>query len=215
VVVSITLVAITPPIFWATATRVQNRRAEQALALAQSEIDRNRTLMEQNLSSAANLPPIAPTGAAGRPEIGRPTQSIGTVRTLGDARCNGDKPDPSAKVSVSPNPTTYIPVDTDGDCKTDFLLQTFRTRVPGAEFAGSDPTNPQVTGFAMGVRVYSVVAENNLSKLETAQARLTGSKGLGQTTTRPLAVLYSTLSRNNSSTNLDSYRQLCPAPGKC
>jgi len=48
-VVAIAVVAlagalITPPLFLAAATRVQNRRSEQALQIAQGEIDRIRTL---------------------------------------------------------------------------------------------------------------------------------------------------------------------------
>ena len=62
IVISITLVAIVPPIFWATGTRVQNRRAEQALAIAQGEIDRVRTQVERGISVIPNsIPKDEPT----------------------------------------------------------------------------------------------------------------------------------------------------------
>ncbi len=47
IVVTILLVGITPPIFLVVGTRVQNQRAEQAMQLAQLEIDRVRVLMER------------------------------------------------------------------------------------------------------------------------------------------------------------------------
>ncbi len=47
IIVSLTVLAITPPILLATGTRVQSRRAEQANHIAQSEVDRLRLLVER------------------------------------------------------------------------------------------------------------------------------------------------------------------------
>ena len=47
VVASIMVMIITPPVFLVTAARVQQRRAQQSLQLAQAEIDRVRTTVER------------------------------------------------------------------------------------------------------------------------------------------------------------------------
>ncbi len=62
--VSAVLVAITPPIFLTVATRVQNRKAEQALQLANGEIDQVRVLVQEGITgrtkgSVNQLPKLA------------------------------------------------------------------------------------------------------------------------------------------------------------
>ncbi|MCY7282913.1 MAG: type II secretion system GspH family protein [Cyanobacteria bacterium CAN_BIN43] len=98
VVVSITLVSITPPIFWATGTRVQNRRAEQALQLAQGEIDRVRTLIDQGQTDPAILPPVAGailrgTGAVSVPVPRTAKAGIVTINpSCSTAKYDGSRP---------------------------------------------------------------------------------------------------------------------------
>ena len=217
VIVSITLVSITPPIFWATGTRIQNRRAEQALQLAQGEIDRVRTLVDQGQATIDLLPPIAVGVANIRlvNNVAAPTipkdGNVISVNPLCTNRDDGKAPD---------SPTKYLQVNTDpnpensNDCKANFLIQTFRST--GFDENGIVPTGTTApAGFVMGVRVYSIVAEPNLkeSKALTEQASLKGTNGLGNQLTRPLAVQYSTIVRSNASKNLDIYRKLCPSSG--
>ena len=219
VVVAITLVSITPPIFWATGTRVQNRRAEQALQLAQGEIDRVRTLMDQGQATLDLLPPV-PTGAAkfrgtGSTNVPAPTgQKDSNVITV-NPRCvnrdDGKSPTSATKyvqINTDPNP------DDPSDCKANFLIQTFRSA--GLNSSVVAPATGEIPeGFVMGVRVYSFVAKGNLdnSKGLPEQASLKGTNGLGNQLTRPLAVQYSTIVRSNAGRNLDIYRKLCPNPG--
>jgi len=58
-VIAITATLILPPLFIASASRVQNRRAEQAFQIAQDEIDRIQTLVASGRHDPANLPASA------------------------------------------------------------------------------------------------------------------------------------------------------------
>lgn len=55
-ILTIMLVSITPPLALIVATRVQNRRAEQALNLAQAEVDRIRVMVELGDYTTEDLP---------------------------------------------------------------------------------------------------------------------------------------------------------------
>ncbi len=215
VIVSITLVSITPPIFWATGTRIQNRRAEQALQLAQGEIDRVRTIVDQGNATTNLLPPIGAANIRLANSVAAPSVpkdgNVISVNPLCTNQDDGNAPDSVQKylqVNTDPNP------DNSKDCKANFLIQTFRSS--GIDSNGF-PTAAGVVpaGFVMGVRVYSIVAGPNLiaGKGLTEQASLKGTNGLGNQLTRPLAVQYSTIVRSNSSQNLAIYRSLCPNPG--
>ena len=207
VIISITLVAITPPIFWATGTRVQNRRAEQALALAQGEIDRVRAEIERGGGvTTFDLP-----------------RSVGATTTF--ANYEGPKrDDPWDKVRSTnplkntaeivtrgvprfPGPSQYIPVDTDGDGEADFLVQVFR------DIGVCDNTLTPCTAndvpriFNMTVRVYSAVAKGStLANLENKRASLMGSTGTNQARNRPLAVLSSQVARSVNPKALEQYQ---------
>jgi prepilin-type N-terminal cleavage/methylation domain-containing protein len=213
IILAITVVSVLPPIFWATATRVQNRRAEQAVQLAQSEIDRVRVAVERNSVTQAQLPPRV--GAALRPNAPAPTNIIpqGTKLRSSVPGCNVDDG------TQAPTVNQLILVDTDpeasGTCKPEFMIQTFRgTGKPLDDGA----TAPQ--GFVMGVRVYSIVAANNNNgtytlkpDVQAAQGILRSTKGLGTQQSRPLATQYSTIVRSSTNGSLDIYRQLCEASG--
>lgn len=227
VVITITLVSITPPIFWAVASRVQTQRAEQALKLAQGEIDRVRVLSERNQTGTAeftgNLLPPRVDGATEAevrdrasnkfpaPETAKAGTKVMSKRICGT---NGADSDDGRFADVIGK---FVRVDVDGDCRTDFLVQSFRSQgldQSGNAFTGA--TGQTLSAFVMGVRVYSSVAEPALTskKGKTEPARLQGTNGLGNQLDRPLAVLYSTIVRSSDSQNLDLYRKLCPAASK-
>lgn len=214
VVLSVTVVSITPPIFWATASRVQTQRAEQALKLAQGEIDRVRATIERdeaNNSSLSKLPPVAGDEATVRRSasdptaISAPSTAKASIISAKKEGCNDDGNAPSAV-------SQYLQVDINADCVPDFLVQTFRSTgldQDGAQFNGS--TTQKLSAFVMGVRVYSIVAKSELDagRGQTQAASLKGTNGLGNQRNRPLAVLYSTIVRSTDSNNLDLYRSLC------
>jgi prepilin-type N-terminal cleavage/methylation domain-containing protein len=210
IIVSLTVVSVLPPIFWATATRVQNRRAEQAVQIAQSEIERIRTLVERGSYKLEDLPPadglltdIRADGA-----VGAPASDSGIKRSSTNASCGPDNAKQPTQV------TQYIRVDTDPNngCKPEFMVQVFRSAgiLPEGAAASGTPTAP--LAFTMGVRVYAAPALDTIDRggtLKTKAARLRGSSGIGQQSTNPMAVLYSTVVQSRNGVSLGSYKRLC------
>ena len=200
VMIAAVSVSLTPPIFLTVATRVQNRRAEQAMNLAHGEIDRVRVLMEQGVTqnnveqlpgldgseSLENVP--APSSIHGGPESQTGLQS--TNFTCSEYDKNYQQLDS----------TTALKVDVNGDCEYDFLVQTFRIR---EQTTGGQ--NPIPLIFRMGVRVYSRVAEDSSGALLTEEASLQLTTGEGQQDTRPLAVMYTDLGQADLDESLVKY----------
>ncbi len=234
IIISITVVAISPPIFWATGTRVQNRRAEQALSIAQAAIDRVRAKVERGGSTALELPAIDTTATPGkRPNPAGPLPSAQwTSMQATTPQCNTVallQPAVAATATTAavppdkqyPDVGQYLPVKTttDLDCtKPDFLVQIFRNDGICADglacSASALPVNErQPLAFSVGVRVYSAIAKNSTTALQKEKASLTGTTGTGQAGTRPLAVLYATVAKSDASASLNNYRALCKAGG--
>ena len=244
IIVSVTVVAISPPIFWATGTRVQNRRAEQALSIAQATIDQVRARVERGGASALELPAIDPGTTAGkRPNPPGPLPSDQWTSMQGIIpKCNtvsGLKSAVAAVPAVGATPATpaiaadkqypdlkeYLPVDTTtsdptAKCKSDFLVQVFRNEGICADApdglcknSALPPSERRPLAFSVGVRVYSGIAAKDGNVLLTEKASLKGTTATGQAGTRPLAVLYATVAKSDSSTSLNRYRELCKAGG--
>jgi prepilin-type N-terminal cleavage/methylation domain-containing protein len=206
-VISITLVAITPPIFWATGTRVQNRRAEQALALAQGEIDRVKAIVERGGTvNVLDLPKsIGPVQKLDDKGDLAPKAAWTFMRST-DPNLNTAEKLVGPTVAKYPEPTKYIPVDTDGDGTADFLLQVFRNDGICDPARPTDPCPGGPRVFVMMVRVYAgIAAKSTLPLLEKEKASLLGSTGTRAAGFKPLAVLYSKVSRSVSSNALEQY----------
>jgi prepilin-type N-terminal cleavage/methylation domain-containing protein len=214
IIIAITIVSVTPPILWATGTRVQNRRAEQATQLAQSEIDRIRTGIERGDFGVADLP--AEVGTTYSPDNAAAPTAIDQTRKRSIVpSCNPTTsgPPPAAATNV-------MPVDTDPDatCKPEFYVQVFRGK--GITLAGSGSTAVP-DGVIIGVRVYSnSIATNPNAAAPTLRAglsnqpgKLRATNGLGTQQSRPLAVQYSVVIKSNTSNGLDLYRKLCSEVG--
>lgn len=196
IIISITVVAITPPIFLATATRIQSRRAEQANQIAQGEIDRIRVIVERGSYTTTELPAAA-TGTINAIAAASPaTATSGPVLSPGN--CATRYP------TTTPTPTsTLIRVDVNGDCTPEYVMQVFRTT--GQAPSAADPP----FSFDVGVRVYAYSPGETLSTLGTTRSSLvmgTGRRDAGVNIRRPLAVLYTKLARNDSSRTLDLLR---------
>lgn len=191
-VVALTGALITPPLFLAAATRVQNRRAEQALQIAQGEIDRIRTLVEQGQHDQGDLPAAVPREAF---PVDAPNAVVGVLRSV-DATCN--------TYDGATIPTTeLLPIDVDGDCDTDFLLQSFRTG--GGRLVDNKPSE-----FEVGVRVYAsnvLTPVGGLRELRTEQASLKFTSGEGSQREFPLAVLYTSATWDGSGVALYCYHE--------
>jgi type II secretory pathway pseudopilin PulG len=186
-VISIVLAASTPPILFAAATRIQNSRAEQAMQLAQKEIDRVRLIVEREDSKNNDLPPseTSITDPENIKNVGAPTAICTSSCPVNHARQDGK-----------------------------FLIQVFREPgVKETDIRSPDPTpntEDQVIAFRVGVRVYSHAAINTLTNggfLETEAASLQMTSGLGQQSNRPLAVLYADFARGDLTLSLEGYKK--------
>jgi len=190
IVIGLTAALITPPLFLATATRVQNRRAEQAMQLAQAEVDRVQTLVSRSEHIEESLPQDVQT------DPGPPT-------TLSDAN-------PYDQLA----PTEARRIDVDGDGSTDYFLQSFRS---GTQFSTGDDLRP--TEFDLTVRVYAYFTDD-LTGLQTAPASLILTSGQGSQRIRPLSavsnrIVWSDISSNNALCNYHNQNPDPNEPGGC
>lgn len=192
VVVTIILVSTAQTLALVVATRVQNRRAEQAQALAQQEVDRIRVLVEQGGFAETDLPALS--SASSLEEVPAPTALFNQQRSAHNT-CNTYQ---GGQVPVNQVLRVDSEVDSENpnDCETDFLIQTFRVNEQVIR-ADSLPE-----GFEMGVRVYSARAEQNLGSLGTEAASLQMTTGTGRQTTNPLGLIYTKIVRNDQNHSL-------------
>jgi prepilin-type N-terminal cleavage/methylation domain-containing protein len=146
IMVALVTSAIAPALVISVATRVHSQKAEQALALAQSEIERTRVLVERGDYAVADLPPLA-AGTADADVIIAPA--------------------PTALGAGAASATRATPIYLDGDDDPDFFVQ--RYRATGQVDATGIPI-----AFAMGVRVYDRAATGTLST-DPASLAITGS----------------------------------------
>ena len=200
-IVSAVIVGITPMMFLSVATRIQNRRAEQALQLAHGQIDQIRVLMEQGINDGnidevrPQLPPLA--GETNINDVGPPTSIINSLMST-NSTCN------QLRTLQALGPTDVFPVDVNGDCEIDFYMQTFRTNQVMARIPGSRNDNEIPLMFRMGVRVYYRNAR--VGELETEPASLVMTTGEGDQTRHPLASLYTVMSQGDTAQSLDGLR---------
>lgn len=207
--VSAVMVAISPPIFLAVATRVQNRRAEQAVQLAHGEIDQIRVLVEGGITRDNKNQLPADAGNTDPTKVPPPGRAYSKLQSTNYAKSDYDKRPEQVPI------TEARPVDVNGDGEKDFFVQTFITNKQEVERGGQNI--PII--FNMGVRVYSSAVDfANLKpdadgSVKSASLQLT--TGEGQQTDRPLAVLYTTLGQGDSAGALDKYRCMAGATADC
>ena len=193
---------ITPPIFIAVASRAQSRRAEQALQIAQGEVDRIRVLVTRSQHTVAVLPS---TVAGNLRSVPPPTVVLPAIKSAQNCPSRYDNLPIAANQAVQ--------IDVDGDCIPDFFMQVFRTAgSTSADQLAADQLNPgsaKPTDFQLGVRVYSILAKSAVGSLanppEPASLGLVNGEG-GQRS-RPLAVLYTPFSWSDQKGALCAYQQ--------
>jgi prepilin-type N-terminal cleavage/methylation domain-containing protein len=200
VVISITIVAITPPIFLATATRVQSRKAERAMQVAQAEIDRVRVLVERGNYTLNSLP--ADAGTNELEDVAVATPPAADAPRFSPASCNTYPP------ATPVLATSMIQVDVDGDCTPEYAMQVFRTTgtLPIGGVAGTTPP----INFEVGVRVYSFSGDTftpaplgrGQSQQVTSLVTGTGQRENTSQGRYPMAIAYSTMARNDDSRSL-------------
>jgi prepilin-type N-terminal cleavage/methylation domain-containing protein len=206
-IVTIILSFISPLIFLTIATRVQNRRVEQAMAIAQSEIDRVQVVMAKGLAKtdeAANLPPVEDK------DNSEATLSKIYQIAAPNSIMSGD-PKKITEIAYPANTRQVKKIDINDDGRTDFLVQVFRDE--GQRF-NTGVFYDQLAVFKMGVRVYASPAEPNVTAgtLRTEVADVKFVTGLGQQATNPLIVLYTEVGRSDVDLSLDTYRAYINKP---
>ncbi len=185
-VIAVVSVAFTPPIFLAVATQVQNRRAEQALQLAQGEVDRLRRTVEQGNYDDIQLPPRA-TDSFDLNEFKRQSAPNSAQRL-------------QSNETYPSNFQTGRLIDVNGDGRDDFIVQTYRNR--GVQRDG------RTVAFNVGVRVYT--APQDFGRLENPPQRAASlhmTSGEGQQGRRPLALIYTSVIQSDNRNSLCSFRQ--------
>ncbi len=183
VIVGLVVSSIAPALVLSVATRVQSQKAEQALKLAQTEIDRVRTLVERREATEALLP--------------LPVDGFADTDDIVDV--GGPNYGALVAENARPTKTQTRPVDINGDKTPDFAVQIFRS--PGLEVGGVP------VAFALGVRVYDIDAVNSgaAGSLLTDTSALSLTSGLGQRRQRPLAALYTTVAVGDGEESLCNY----------
>jgi prepilin-type N-terminal cleavage/methylation domain-containing protein len=190
VVIAVTLAAVGPMMVFSVATRVQNQKTEQALQLAQGEIDKVRLVVEQGGDYGGRLLNLsllaAPASISTPTAVAAPTDFI-------------------ASTASTTAVTQARRIDTDGDGDSDFAIQSFRTQgieLP-SQTVGVTASTPVV--FDIGVRVYDIRAESNLGSLVASTTSLTFTSGEGNRGRRPLAVLYGQIAQGDRDASLCQY----------
>ncbi|MCL1471496.1 prepilin-type N-terminal cleavage/methylation domain-containing protein [Argonema antarcticum] len=189
-VAAVVISVFTPPIFLAVGTRIQNRRAEQSIQLAQGEIDRVRRLVEQG----AYLESSSPYNPNSLP----PSIGTGDVKAFGPPTTYTDEP-------TQINASKGLRVDANGDGTKDFLVQVFR------DTGVVRPVNgvPRTFAFNMGVRIYADAATQNIGQLAVPNkaASLGLTTAIGSQKRLPLSMLYTTVVRSDVDHSLCDYHQ--------
>ena len=178
--IGVSSATIAPVMLFSVATRVQSQKAEQALQLAQLEIDTIRVEVERGNNAFA----------------------LSYPKTLEaeDAIAETDTPNNvSSALTSDVRNARATDIDDDGD--DDFAVQVFRTE-------GILDSDGVPVAFRLGVRVYDVDAvRTNSSALLKDQASLTFTSGEGQRGLRPLAILYTDIVSGDRDLSLCSYRE--------
>lgn len=195
-VIALTSAMIGPPLVLAAATRLQNRRVEQSTQLAQGEIDRIRTLVTLSDHSRENLPAV--TAQLNLNAEDAPDSSFNLLESV-----NAGCPTPYDGSQVPINQA--LPIDIDGDCDVDFLVQTFREAGAFSTQENARGNDGRPNTFSVMVRVYAANAATNYGTLETEPASLRFTSGEGNQRQRPLAVIASEMSWSDSDGSLFCY----------
>lgn len=189
VVITVVIASFSPPIFLAVATRVQNRRAEQALQLAQGEVDKVRRIVENGNYEDRDLPPVG--GGNVRQHSAPGSSEVLNIQ-------NNQRYASSA--------TSSARIDVNGDGTSDFYVQTYRS--PGVQYTSTtNPDSNRVVAFCLGVRVYSASAvRENFGNLESPPQRLASlqmTSAQGAQRRRPLAAIYTNVVRSDKDYSLE------------
>lgn len=203
-IVSAVTVSLTPAIFLSVATRIQNRRAEQAVQLANGQIDQVRVLVEQGIADEDDIEQLPSSASGNALDVPPPSSEFGSLQST-NYECSDYDRDGAPPVPVD----SALPVDVNGDCEVDFFVQSFRT---GDVTAERDEVDVPIV-FRMGVRVYYRNAQ--FGSLQADEASLVLTNGSGQQTQYPLAVLYTDMAQSDTSISRKYYQCFLEGDSEC
>lgn len=190
------MAALTPPMVLAIATRVKTFRVEQAIKVAQSEVDRNRRLIDRETTASAlnpKLPPAATPNTANPQDIGAPTSST-----------------PSCTNGIPTTPQSWCAIPNPAGGASVLGMQVFRTQIFNLDGTTGFTASKLPVAYRLGVRIYPIQAlQQNAGSLQTQASTLTLSPG-ARSLRAPLAVLYAPIARSDfSGTNQSALRSIC------
>lgn len=193
VVFGLCITAITSPVMLAMATRVRAHRAQQAMQIAQGEVDRVRLVLERGDLPLAQLNSLLPPNAGdGDPQdVGPPTTE--------NTSCQ--------PVATSPTEWCSVKLRADGE---EFAVQTFRTKTTALKDLSTESQNQTPIGFVMGVRVYHKTAIDSQEPLRKEPMSLRFSD-VTTGTAAPLVAIYTPVVRSDLPQSGEVYKKLLPA----
>lgn len=202
-VIGVIITAISPPLVIAFATRIQNYRTQNAMKIAQGEIDRVRLLVESgNYSNGwtLKLPPSVGQTGAGQFNLDD------IVRAPDPALNQGTCPQVNVQGGASTTSWCTVDINGDGTDKWDLAVQTFRSSTPPNAY---DKAGDQPIAFIMGVRVYTRAAIEG-SELKTFPKRDTaiGFSGGRKALQLPLITRYEIITRSDLDISRSTYCEL-------
>lgn len=202
VILGISVVAISPPIALSIATRVRAHRAQQAMQLAQGEIDRVRVLVENIgpgktvlTSIEGSLPPDRGNLKPQNVPVTTPNPTKACHESLSDEWC-------------------YVHLDEDN--QWDMAIQRFRTYTQQGKDPEGKETGQNLAAFIFGVRVYtraSIDAGNLATETPIETASLALSAATSQSTL-PLAASSVPIVKSDSASAFQTYNELLTQMGQ-
>jgi type II secretory pathway pseudopilin PulG len=198
VIFGLSITAITSPIMLAMATRVRAYRAQQAMQIAQGEIDRVRLILERGDLSLAQLTPLLP------PNAGDGSPKAVEAPTAEDTACNtttASTPQPTASNS---DRWCLVEVRDGGE---QFAVQTFRTKTTALKDISPDSKSQTPIGLMMGVRVYPIAAINSNQTLSTEPMSL-GFSAITTASAAPLVAIYTPIVKSDLPQSAEIYKKL-------
>jgi type II secretory pathway pseudopilin PulG len=194
IVVGVVAALISPVLVISVATRVNSQKTEQALQIAQAEIDSVRGVVERGRLTADDvddvLPPSTPFTGDAVEDVVNGSQSFTVEYPQAIAGPVGNSYVENGSYTDLDNAFDARSVDIDGDGAADFVVQAFRS--PGQLDGDAIPI-----AFSMGVRVYDIRAfqTGNANNLPVEEARAGVISTEGDRSNLPLAVLYTTVAK--------------------
>lgn len=207
IVVGVIAALISPVLVISVATRVNSQKTEQALQIAQAEIDGVRGVVERGRITTADINTVLPPSTPFTGDAVENINNAGRTFTIEYPQAiAGPVGSSYAGPGVGYDSLTGAfqarAIDTNGDGRADFGVQTFRS--PGRLDGNGIPV-----AFSMGVRVYDIKAFENgqAGNLSTEEARATLVSTEGDRSTLPLAVFYTTVAKADIANSYCDYIQ--------